>query len=590
MRNIALLIRERARTRPDRPALREKAGGAWREITYGELDRDVERLARGFLALGVDAGDRVALLSANMPEWSLTDLAVQSVRGVTVPLYATSTAEQVAGILQDAGAEIACAGGEADAANLAEVRESCGLPRRIVVFRGEAPDPARDLTLDQVRAAGDAVGPEETALRAAAAAADDLATIIYTSGTTGEPKGVMLAPDNFANQFAHLDRWFTIDERDRSLCFLPLSHVFERAWSYYVYLQGASNSFVLNPREVADYLREVRPTALVAVPRVYDKVYSMVHEKVESAPPLRRRLFRWAVRTGFRYQTRTRQQKLPAGPGLKLSHALADRLVLGKIRDAMGGPKSVMASGGAPLSAEVGEFLLSAGLLVCEGYGLTETSPMLTCNTPDAFRFGAVGRPIQDVELRISEEGEVLARGPNVTRGYFNNPEATAEAFQDGWFRTGDVGHLDQDGFLVITDRLKDLIVTSGGKNVAPQRVETIIGQDPYVEQLAVVGDSQKFLGALVVPSFDALKAWAGQHKLPFQDAEELIRLPEVVKFMNERIAERCRHLAPFERVRKIHLLPRPFSMDLGELTPTLKVRRKAVAAAYRDVIERMFA
>jgi len=589
MRNIGLEIRERAREHAGRPAMREKVDGAWREITYGELDRTVEHIARGLIDLGLAAGERAAILSPNLPAWSLTDLGIQSARGVTVPLYATSTQEQVAAILADADARLAFAGTDADAATLAAVRTQSGLPERIVVFRGAAPDPERDLELADLLARGAAAPPEEAALRAAAAAPDDLATIIYTSGTTGEPKGVMLAPENFVNQFQHLDRWFTIGPDDRSLCFLPLSHVFERAWSFYVYLKGASNSFVPNPREVSDYLREVRPTALVAVPRFYDKVYSMVHEKAESAPPLRRRLFRWAVGTGLEFERLTRMEKRPAGAGLRLRHALADRLVLRKIRDAMGGPKTVMASGGAPLAAEVGEFLLAAGMLVCEGYGLTETAPMLTCNTPDAFRFGAVGRPIQDVELRISPEGEVLARGPNVTRGYFRNAEATAEAFADGWFRTGDMGYLDDDGFLVITDRIKDLIVTSGGKNVAPQRVETVIGQDPFVEQLAVVGDRQKFLGALVVPSFDALKDWAAQRKLPFHDAEDLIRMPEVIKFMNERIAERCRQLAPFERVRRIHLLPQPFRMDLGELTPTLKIRRKAVAQAYRDVIDRMF-
>lgn len=590
MRNIALLIRERARERADLVAMREKVDDVWRELTYGELDRRVEHLTRGLIGMGLGVGERVAILSPNQPAWSQADLAIQSARGVTVPLYATSTEEQVAGILTDAGAELAFAGTPADAQTLAAVRGACGLPRRIVTIQGPPPDPAADLTLDDVLAAGAAAPADEAALRAAGADPGDLATIIYTSGTTGEPKGVMLTPANFVNQFEHLDRWFEIGTADRSLCFLPLSHVFERAWSFYVYLKGASNAFVSNPREVADYLKEVRPTALVAVPRVYDKVYSMVHEKVEAAPPLRRRLFHWAVRTGREYQQRTRVERRPAGRGLRLRHGLADRLVLGRIREAMGGPKNVMASGGAPLAAEVGEFLLAAGLLVCEGYGLTETAPMLTCNTPDAFRFGAVGRPIGGVELRISEEGEVLARGPNVTAGYFGNPEATAEVFVDGWFRTGDVGHLDADGFLVITDRLKDLIVTSSGKNVAPQRVETIIGQDPYVEQLAVVGDRQKFLGALVVPSFEALKEWASQRKLSFRDEGELIHMPEVVKFMNERIAERCRHLAPFERVRRITLLPRPFLMELGELTPTLKIRRKAVAQAYREVIERMFA
>jgi len=586
MNNIALTILERARSYGDAKAMRVKQDGLWRETSYTEFADIVEGLARGLIRLGVETGDRVALLSPNLPEWTQADLAIQSIRGVTVPLYATSTDDQIRQIIEDAGAGIAVAGTAELAASLERVRDACGLPRRIVRFDGE-PTHEDDMSLSGLRMFGDAAAAEESARRAASADVEDLATIIYTSGTTGEPKGVMLAHANFVNQFLHLDECFDITSSDRSLCFLPLSHVFERSWSFYVYLQGLSNTFVPDPRQVAEFLAEVRPTAMAAVPRLYDKVYSMVHEKVAKAPPLRRRLFHWAVATGSRYQGEIRTGR--PSLGLKLKHGVADRLVLRKIRDAMGGPKAVMASGGAPLAKEVGEFLMAAGLLVCEGYGLTETAPMLTCNTPEHFRFGAVGRPIGGVEIRIDKDGEVLARGPNIMRGYFNKPVATAEVMLGDWFRTGDVGHLDDDGYLVITDRLKDLIVTSGGKNVAPQRVELLLCQDPYVDQLAVVGDSQKFLGALVVPSFEMLKEWAVRQKLRFLDHDELICLPEVVTFMNERIAERCRSLAPFERVQRIVLLANPFTQEKGEMTPTLKVRRKVIASSYRDLIDRMF-
>ncbi len=587
MNNVALTIREFARSHGSRIAQRVKRDGEWRETTCAEMDAVVDELARGLIVLGVEVGDHVAVLSPNRPEWTQADLAIQSIRGVTVPIYATNTDDQVEVVIRDAGAKIAFAGTEALAASLARVRENCGLPERIVAVLGDAPDPECDMTYDALLEQGRAATGDEAADRAAAARPDDLATIIYTSGTTGEPKGVMLRHDCFVNQFAHLDEHFRVEPDDRSLCFLPLSHVYERAWSAYVFQRGASVSYVVDPRHVAVFLKEVRPTVMVAVPRLYEKVFSMVMDKAEKAPPVRRKLFHWALSTGARYQRDIRAGG--AGPALKLSHSLADKLVLRKIRDAFGGDKNVLSAGGAALAREVEEFFLSAGLLVCQGYGLTETAPMLTCNKPAEFRFGTVGKPIRDVEIRIGDDGEILARGPNVMTGYFGKPEATDEVLCDGWFHTGDVGFLDDDGYLTITDRIKDLIVTSGGKNVAPQRIESVVGQDPFVEQLAVVGDSRKFLGALVVPSYDALKEWAGRQKLRFTDHDDLIKLPEVVTFMNERIAARCRQLAPFERIRAITLLPRPFSMEKGEMTPTLKIRRKAVSKAYHDLIERMF-
>ncbi len=588
MRNLALTIRERARTRGQHVAMRVKRDGAWREISYSRLDEEAGALAQGLVELGLAVGGRVAILAPNIPEWTLADLAIQSVRGVSVPVYATNTDEQVRQIVDDAGAEIAFAGTQELAVTLSNVRNLGGLPRKIVVVEGALPDPNLDQSYSDLVAQGSAAGSTEADARAASACAEDLATIIYTSGTTGEPKGVMLAHDNFVNQFDHLDEHFRVETSDRSLCFLPLSHVYERAWSFYVLFKGASNSYVVNPRDVAEYLLDVKPTVMVAVPRLYEKVHTMIHAKVESAPPLRRRLFHWAVRTGAEYQDAVRGPG--AGTGLKLRHAVADRLVLLKIRTAMGGDKNVLSSGGAPLAKEVEEFFLAAGMLICQGYGLTETAPMLTCNKPHEFRFGSVGKPIRGVEIRIAEkDGEILARGPNVMRGYFGKPEATAEAIVDGWFHTGDVGYVDDDGFLVITDRIKDLIVTSGGKNVAPQRIETILSQDPYVEQLAVVGDRRNYLGALVVPSFEALSEWASRQRLRFQDHADLIKLPEVISFMDERIRERCNQLAPFERIRKITLLSQPFSMEKGEMTPTLKVRRKAIADAYHDLIDRMF-
>ncbi|MDO9170837.1 MAG: long-chain fatty acid--CoA ligase [bacterium] len=586
MQNLALDIRERARRRGARVAMRHKSDGRWHETTYAELDATVERLAAGLVRLGVSRGDRVALFAPNMPAWTMCDLAVLSVGAVTVPVYATSTAEQLALIVEDSGARVLIAGTPSEAATAAGVAAG----RTLILCEGEAPasTPGAIALASLTSAAVEPGIAAELRRREAAASDDDLATIIYTSGTTGDPKGVLLTHANFRCQFASLDRRFEFGPDDHSLCFLPLSHVYERAWSYYVYLTGARNSFVADPKQVVAHLAEVRPTAMVSAPRLYEKVHAAVHEKVAHAPRLRRALFRWAVRTGGAYQS-ARRGPGGVGPGLRLRHAAADRLVLRRLRDLMGGPKSVLSAGGAPLSPEIEDFFLATGLLICQGYGLTETAPMIACNAPGACRFGTVGRPIEGVEVRISAEGEILVRGPNVTAGYHNRPADTAVALRDGWLHTGDVGHLDADGFLVVTDRIKDLIVTSTGKNVAPQRIETLVGGDHFIDQLAVVGDRRQYVSALVVPAFEALKAWAQEKRIVFRDHEDLIARPEVVQLMEERIRSRSLQLAPFETIRKFTLLARQFTQQAGEITPTLKVRRKVIAERYRHLIDRMY-
>ncbi len=590
MQNIALMIRERAREHGDAVALRHKVGGRWRETSYREMDESVEAVARALVELGVAEGERVVIFAPNSPDWALADLGIQSIRAASVPIFATSTPEQARYILEDAGVRIAFAGARVEMEKLAAVRAECGKPEILIAVDGETKHAAEgDLTMDALLARGrDAENDAETARRAAAARPDDLATIIYTSGTTGEPKGVMLAHENFRNQFDTLERRFEVSASDRSLCFLPLSHVFERSWSYYVYMKGAQNSFVPDPARVVRYLGEVRPTAMASAPRLYEKVFASLHDKLESGSPVQRLLFRWAIATGMAYETRRRRG--PVWPWLRLRHGLADRLVLRKIREVVGGPKNFLASGGAALAKEIEEMFFAAGLLICQGYGLTETAPMLTCNSPHDFRFGTVGKPIEDVEIRIDDGGEILARGPNVMRGYFGKPEATAEALgKGGWFHTGDVGYLDDDGYLVITDRIKDLIVTSGGKNVAPQWIETTVGKDLFIDQLAVIGDKRKYISALVVPAFDALADWARKQKLSFESHEELVRLPEVLRLMTLRIRDQSRQLAPFEKIKRFTLMAKQFSMQAGEITPTLKVRRRVIKEKYRELIERMY-
>ncbi len=588
--NVALEIRRRARAHDAQVAMRHKVDGRWIDTTYRELDERVGEVASALLSLGVAEGERVIVFAPNTPDWILADLAVQSLRAVTVPIFATSTVEQARYIVEETCARVAFAGVGPELDKLREVRAACGRPEILIALDGQLDAPEDgDADMEGFRAQGRAWSDDdEAARRAAAAEPQDLASIIYTSGTTGEPKGVMLTHDNFRNQFTTIDNRFEVGAEDRSLCFLPLSHVYERSWSYYVYLSGASNAFVPNPIKVVEFMKQIRPTAMVSAPRLYEKIYATLLDRVEKAPPLRRRLFHWAMDVGRRVHASRH-----AGRGtpwhLRLPYAAADRLVLRKLREIMGGPKNFLSSGGAALAPEIEEFFFGMGFLVCQGYGLTETAPMLTCNSPGDFRFGTVGKPVDGVELRVSDDGEILARGPNLMRGYFAKPEQTAEVLRDGWFHTGDLGEFDAEGFLRITGRIKDLIITSTGKNVAPQLIETVVGKDHYIEQLAVIGDRRKHIAALVVPAYESLAEWAREQRLRFSDHEELVKLPEVVRFMTERIRAQSGSLAPFERIRRFTLMARQFTMEAGEITPTLKIRRNVILRKYEAVIERMY-
>jgi long-chain acyl-CoA synthetase len=581
------LIRRQIAATPDGMAMHYRDGAEWKAISYAGVGRAVDAVASWLVDHGVARGDRVVIYASNTPWWSIADLAIMAAGAISVPIYATNTASQAEHIVRDAGATVAFVGGGGQYEHLAAVRGTAGPIRRVVCFEpGVALDPADSCSMSVPLA-----HPPAPALadRAAAARTSDVATIIYTSGTTGEPKGVVLTFANLVMQFEALDRFFEVTTADKSLCFLPLSHAYERAWTFYILSHGAGNYYLDDPKRVIETMQEVKPTCMVSVPRLYEKIYTTARFKVSQGSAARRKIFQWAVGVGKRHAyAKTRGQRV--GPLLAARHAVADRLVLHKIRDIVGGPKNFFSAGGAALSEEIEEFFFAAGLLICQGYGLTETSPMLTCNRPRDFRFGTVGKVIPGCELKIAPDGEILARGPNVTSGYYNRPEDTAEAFVDGWFRTGDIGSFDDDGYVRITDRKKDLIITSGGKNIAPSRIESIIGQDYYIEQVAAVGDGRHHLAALVVPHFEALEQWATERGITYDSLVAMVKDHRIVNFIAERIEERQQVLAQHERVKKFTLLHERFSQMGGELTPTLKNIRAAIAAKYAHLIDAMYA
>jgi long-chain acyl-CoA synthetase len=585
--HLLALIRRQIAATPDGVAMRHKVGAEWQGITYAELGRRMDAVASWLIDNGVAPGDRVVIYAHNSPWWTVADLAIMASGAISVPIYATNTAHQAEHIICDAGATFAFVGGPDQYSHLAGVRGLSGPIAKVLCFDASfAPEMADSWALSSALA-----HPVSPALagRAAAARTDDAATIIYTSGTTGEPKGVVLTFENLVVQFDALDRFFSVTGWDRSLCFLPLSHAYERAWTFYILSRGAQNFYLDDPRRVLEAMQEVRPTCMVSVPRLYEKIYATARHKVSEGSGAKRKLFEWAVKVGGRY-AHAKKRGGRVGPVLAARHALADRLVLHKIRDIVGGPKNFFSAGGAALAAEIEEFFFSAGLLVCQGYGLTETSPMLTCNRPGDFRFGTVGKVIPGCELKIAPDGEILARGPNVTRGYFGRPKETAEVFENGWFKTGDIGEFDEDGFLRITDRKKDLIITSGGKNIAPSRIESIIAQDYYIEQVAAVGDGRHHVAALVVPHFEALELWAKERGITFDSFMAMVKDHRIVDFIGQRIDERQRVLPHHERVKKFTLLTERFSQMGGELTPTLKNIRAAIAEKYAHAIESMYA
>jgi long-chain acyl-CoA synthetase len=581
----------RLKARPD--VLNYKREGAWHSISSEELLGRVRRVALGLHALGLRPGDRAGILSESSPEWVVADLGCQHAGVVNVPVYPTLAPQQVCYIMGDSGSLLLFV---RDAEAYERVRgelSACAALATVVLLTGEAEGLPGVVTLAELEARGARLEAERPGLAdelAAAAGPEDLTTIIYTSGTTGEPKGVMLTHSNVVSNLVATSERLAFAPADVVLSVLPLAHIFERGAMYMYLHHGAKVFFSESMERIGDNMREVRPTLVVAVPRLFEKIYERIKDKAAEGGRVKTSLLMWAVGVGRRWAHATVWKK-SVSPLLKLQHTVASRLVFSKWREATGGRIRLFLSGGAALPEELGLIFYGAGLPIVQGYGLTETSPVITVNAPDDNRIGTVGRPLRHVEVRLAPDGEIEARGPNIMRGYYNKPEATREVFtDDGWFKTGDVGALDEGGYLRITDRKKELFKTSGGKYVAPQPIEQRIKQSRFVNQVVLVGAGRKFPAALIVPDWEALRSYAQHKGLDCKTAADFCRHPRVIDLLQRQVDSATADLARFERVKRVALIERELTIEGGELTPTLKVKRRVIDEKYKDLIDRLYA
>jgi long-chain acyl-CoA synthetase len=574
----------------DRPqAMRYKHNGAYTPISHKEIERRVRHVALGMAAAGAKPGDRVAILSENRPEWAICDYACLTSGVTDVPLYPSLPADQLPYMLNDAGAVAIFVSTPAQAAKIAEIRSHLPALKTVCAFDGKFP--GVDCTFAELEARGAAADSADamTAYRQRALGVQptDLATIIYTSGTTGEPKGVMLTHGNIASNVAASRQLLPMQE-EVTLSFLPLSHIFGRMADYLMFSVGAEICYAESIDKLLQNFGEVHPTFVFSVPRIYEKVYAGAIENARKGGALKYRLFQWARRVGDRAASERLAGRQPTG-ALALQNAIAQRLVFSKLRARMGGRMRIFVSGSAPLAPEVAKFFYAADLVVLEGYGLTETSPVVSVNTPDHNRIGTVGMPISNIEVKIAADGEICVRGPGVMLGYYNKPDATREAIDpDGFFHTGDIGEL-RDGYLVITDRKKDLIKTAGGKAIAPQPIENLVRQNRYVSQAVMIGDRRKFVALLIVPNFEQLEGWAKHKGIAFANHTQLIANPEVKAKMEREVLDHLQGLATFETPKKIALIEHDFTIESGELTPTLKVRRRVIDSKYKPIIDALY-
>jgi long-chain acyl-CoA synthetase len=590
--NLAEMFFSTAERLGERTAYMHKPDNEYLSISFNEANESVLKIAAGLSSLGVNSGDKVALISPNRYEWAFSDFAIISLGAINVPIYPSLMPEQVQYILADSEAKVVICSDEDQYKKVVQVKDQCPNLKSVVVM-DMIKDDGNHISLEKLMKDGADLlkdNPDLIKEKVKKIKADDIATIIYTSGTTGEPKGALLTHGNFISNVEGSLHHLSVNESDLFLSFLPLSHVFERmAGHYLVNYIGASIAYAVSIDTVAENMGEVHPTVMTSVPRLYEKMYAKILENVEIGSPIKRKIFYWALGVGREYVNKIMFKQNISG-SLQFKRNLAYKLVFSKLAERVGGKMRFFVSGGAPLAKEIAEFFGAAGLTIYEGYGLTETSPVIAVNKEDLFKFGTVGPVIPNVEVKIADDGEILTRGPHIMAGYFKKEAETKEAIdEEGWFHTGDIGFIDDDGCLTITDRKKNILVTSGGKNIAPQPIENKLVTCKYIEQALVIGDKRKFCTAVIVPAFENLDKWAQDNNMEYKDFGELSRLFEVRELIKKDVDGVNNDLASYETIKEFYLTEAPFSIETGELTPSLKVKRKVVLNKFAEQIEEMY-
>ena len=575
------------------------ATNRWESTKWTDFQRDVESVSLAFEILGLKPQQCVAVFSQNMPNNLVTDFAAFRNRAISVPIYATSSKSEVDYIVTDSQAHILCVGSQEHYDIAREVARDNSTLQQIITYSPDIklqPDDASTITWENLLKLGNAASEacrNELKLRENSAIPDDIACLIYTSGTTGVPKGVILTHSNFDAAIAIHERRLEYNpDTDISLCFLPLSHIFERAWTYFAITQGIRVYINQDPKQIQVAIKEVQPTIMCSVPRFWEKVYTAVQENIAQMGAVQKAVVRRAFKVGRIRNLKYARIGRKAPALIEAQYRFFDAKVLSKVRKAIGVDRGhFFPTAGAPLSKNITEFLHSLGINIIIGYGLSETTATVTCFPKEGFEIGTVGTPLPEVQFKIGPNNEILVKGDTVMRGYYNKPKETAEAFTpDGWFRTGDAGLVSENGSLILTERIKDLFKTSNGKYIAPQALESRLGEDRYIEQVAVIGDQRKYVTAIIIPAYEALKEYASKHKIQYRSIEELVKNSDIIKMIEARIDELQKNFASFEQIKRFTLLPKAFSMETGELTNTLKIRRSIINKLYSREIEAMYA
>ena len=574
-------------------ALNYKKDGEWKHISSDEMISRIENIALGLYALGLRKGDRAAILAPNSPEWTLADAGCQFAGIIDVPIYTTLTENSVCYIINDSGAKVFFLQNQASFDHLSAIFPECKTLEKFVFFDGKDLTAENAISLEELEKQGADLKIEQPELLKELAKTikiNDIATLIYTSGTTGEPKGVMLSHGNIISNVIDACENFAFTGKDIPLSVLPLSHVFERGAMYLYIFNGMAVHYAESIDKIPENLREIRPTLFVGVPRIFEKVYAKAKLKAVQAGGFKEKIFNWAIEIGKEFALlNDKKQSIPIL--LAIKHTLADKLVFSTFREGFGGRLRFCITGGAALSNEIFLIFNGAGISIMQGYGLTETSPVITSSNPINVRLGTVGKPIRNVKVRFASDGEIETSGPNIMLGYFNKPEATRDTFtEDGWFKTGDIGQLDEDGFLKITDRKKELFKTSGGKYIAPSPIEQMIKGSRFVSQVVLVGNERNFASALIVPSFEQVESYAKSQNLSLKTPSEYCENLRIIELFEKEVEEKTKDLARFEKVKRIALLEKELTVEGGELTPTLKIKRRIVDEKYKDVIDKIYA